>query len=385
MFKSVVEIHTLVNHSASVINRDRNNAPKTMIFGGVIRGRESSQCRKRNARLVLCSYFEKSAEKIMGTRTRNLPNDVWDILEQDGVSKDYKESVIKLLRAFGTNGEKEEKEKDKEKDASEEKTLTKQIMFYSPNEISAIAGVVRTFVDAAGSVAEFKKVKIKEVDEATKKLGLKPVSIDIALFGRMMSAGGLKTVEAAMQVAHSFSTHKAATETDFFAACDDEVDNGSAIIGDSEYTSCCYYGYCNIDIGQFIKNLETAPDAEDIVNRSIGEILRAFIMTRPTAKQSSFASYPMPTAVVIEMKEDRILQSYSDAFISPIKNTNDGNVVENSVAALVKHINRCDEAFDIKKKRFWFNMTDCVAPKANTTVFGNLNKMIDAVTDEIRK
>ena len=44
------EIHMLKNYPPTNLNRDDTGAPKTCLFGGVMRGRVSSQCLKRSWR-----------------------------------------------------------------------------------------------------------------------------------------------------------------------------------------------------------------------------------------------------------------------------------------------------------------------------------------------
>ena len=44
------EIHMLKNYPPTNLNRDDTGAPKTCVFGGVTRGRISSQCLKRSWR-----------------------------------------------------------------------------------------------------------------------------------------------------------------------------------------------------------------------------------------------------------------------------------------------------------------------------------------------
>lgn len=44
------EIHMIKNYPPTNLNRDNTGAPKTCMFGGVLRGRISSQCLKRSWR-----------------------------------------------------------------------------------------------------------------------------------------------------------------------------------------------------------------------------------------------------------------------------------------------------------------------------------------------
>ena len=46
----LIEISTLKNYPSTNLNRDETGAPKSMVFGGVERGRISSQSIKRAVR-----------------------------------------------------------------------------------------------------------------------------------------------------------------------------------------------------------------------------------------------------------------------------------------------------------------------------------------------
>ena len=65
----LIEIHMLKNYPATNLNRDDSGAPKTCYFGGVQRGRISSQCQKRSWRTSpLFAMLESQ-----GWRSRALP------------------------------------------------------------------------------------------------------------------------------------------------------------------------------------------------------------------------------------------------------------------------------------------------------------------------
>lgn len=64
----------------------------------------------------------------------------------------------------------------------------------------------------------------KETDKETLQNILKDeLSIDIALFGRMLAGEPTLNVDAAAQVAHAISTHAIEDEFDFFTAVDEKL------------------------------------------------------------------------------------------------------------------------------------------------------------------
>ena len=73
------EIHMLKNYPPTNLNRDDTGAPKTCVFGGVTRGRISSQCLKRSWR-TSDLFKTEVGEENLGVRTRKLPALVADKL-----------------------------------------------------------------------------------------------------------------------------------------------------------------------------------------------------------------------------------------------------------------------------------------------------------------
>ena len=65
------EIHMLKNYPPTNLNRDDTGSPKTCLFGGVNRGRISSQCLKRSWR-TSDIFRQAVGEENLGIRTRML-------------------------------------------------------------------------------------------------------------------------------------------------------------------------------------------------------------------------------------------------------------------------------------------------------------------------
>src|SRR5699024_6637545 len=65
--------------------------------------------------------------------------------------------------------------------------------------------------------------------------------------------------DAALHVAHAFTVHEEAAESDYFAAIDelrrDSGELGSGHINSSELTSGLFYGYTVIDVPLLVSNL----------------------------------------------------------------------------------------------------------------------------------
>ena len=83
----LIEIHMLKNYPATNLNRDDMGAPKNCIFGGIQRGRISSQCLKRSWRIS--PLFQKDMAGHLGTRTRKMPQLVAEKLKEMGIAEEY--------------------------------------------------------------------------------------------------------------------------------------------------------------------------------------------------------------------------------------------------------------------------------------------------------
>ena len=152
----------------------------------------------------------------------------------------------------------------------------------------------------------------------------------------------LRDVEASMQVAHAISTNKLNMESDYFTAMDDLLSGatleeaGSAMIGDTDYNSACYYSYASLDTDILMENLKDTPDAAQIVKAAVPALVRTMALTNPSGKQNSFAGNVLPSAILIECKEEKVPVSMVNAFVRPIKPeaANDYDLVKGSIQAL---------------------------------------------------
>lgn len=370
----LLEIHMLKNYPSTNLNRDDTGTPKTCMFGGVQRSRISSQCLKRSWREspVLKQEID---EHWLGIRTRKLPVLVCDKLKEQGVSEEMQKIVKQILAGIGKSTkektektektEKNNEEAQKNNNEAEEINTTKQIVFYSQQDIDTVANYFKKQIDENKLSKGLKPKEIKDqANELQKALKsdskTRPITVDIALFGRMVTSDAFADVDASIQVAHAFSTNKVIMETDFFTAMDDMIDgkeeNGSAMMGDTDYNSACYYIYASIDIEALKKNLEHAKEDRDkIVSILIPALIKAMALSNPGGKQNSFAGNILPSAVLIECKDYPVPVSYANAFVKPVQSKYDSDLVESSVNRLVDHVQTIDKEFNLPiKKRYWF-------------------------------
>ena len=358
----LIEIHMLKNYPATNLNRDDMGAPKNCIFGGIQRSRISSQCLKRSWRTS--PLFQKDMAGHLGTRTRKMPKLVAEKLKEMGINEEYLPAVQKKLTGFANkNG--------KETDTG----YTSQIVIYSPEDIMAIAEVVKKEVDGCASVKDFEKKKSTDIEKMVKDADTRPISLDIALFGRMVTSTAFANVEASMQVAHAFSTNKVLMETDFFTAMDDMIDgndeSGSGMMGEVDYNSSCYYIYASLDTQKLRENLRNSENPDEIVKAAIPALLRTMAYTNPGGKQNTFAGHVLPSAVLVECKDDPIPVSYANAFVKPARATKDKDLLLDSIEKLAEEAKNTAADFPslCTRKRAWF----CTGEKVRLEMDDSVN------------
>ena len=131
--------------------------------------------------------------KSKGWRSRNLPDLVAAQLS------DLPEEAVAHARKVLTGIANKDGKMD-EKDL-----ITGQLIFFSPEEVHFLAEAVRALWNdgAGGEIKKFLKLKPGDIAEAVKKAQARAITLDIALFGRMVTSAAFVNVEASMQVAHS--------------------------------------------------------------------------------------------------------------------------------------------------------------------------------------
>ena len=344
------EIHMLKNYPPVNLNRDESGAPKSCMFGGTTRGRVSSQCLKRSWRISPLFSQAIGAEHL-GIRTRQLPQLVAEKLAELGVSQEYIDAVFQKISGFGN------KEGKENKDGS----YTAQIIFYAPEDIQAVADAVHEMIKDCASVKDVKALKAKDLQDAVKGADVRPITLDMALFGRMVTSNAFQDVEAAMQVAHAISTNKLNMESDYFTAMDDLLsgatmeETGSAMIGDTDYNASCYYLYASLDTDILRDNLKYTEDADELIRTAIPALIRTMALTNPSGKQNSFAGHILPSAMLVECKQEKIPVSLVNAFAEPVRPDHKGDLVRNSMVRLAQEVKQTSHDFGLPvEKRLWF-------------------------------
>lgn len=367
---TLISIHMLQNHAPSNLNRDENGDPKDCLFGGFRRARISSQALKRSVRSskIFTEYFSEQPE-VLAMRTQLLPSEVKRRLEKYDLDLDAsaKEEIITAVAKFGKadrgtatetgdEGEDEaapdakgKKGKKSKPDtiAAESTPKTKQLMFLTAAEIDRLTEeLVDLYRDkGATGFAEMRWDKFHEKD------GEKyvPHSVDIAMFGRMTTSSPFKDIEAAVQVAHAFSTHAITQEFDFYTAVDDiSGEAGAGFLGETAFNSATYYKYLNIHWEGLLANLQN--DA-NLAKQSVRALTHAMMVAIPSGKQNSFAAHNLPDLVLIEVRQQNIPLSYANAFVKPVRATSQHSLIEASASALQRYIPLINQMYGLEAKR----------------------------------
>lgn len=364
-----LQLHLLTAYPPACLNRDDLNRPKTAVMGGVPRLRVSSQSLKRAWRTS--EVFQESLIGCIGIRSKEIGQHIRTALlsgiplmtllapnppnaKSDGKISEKNATewawiiAAEYVDKKGKGGEegdddadaaesadepkKKGKKKDSKSNVSKETLKSEQIVFYSQEEIMTLSDLVAKMhaSDKAPSVDQLKTIKKENSGGAA----------DLALFGRMLASSPKFNVEAACQVAHAITVHRAAVEDDFFTAVDDlntrEEDAGSAHMGEQGFGAGLFYIYVCINDDQLRAQL-----GDDLAGKTIAALIDAAATVAPTGKQNSFASRACAYYVLAE-KGSRQPRALSLAFMKPVR---DGDMLGDAVAALTGMRGNLDKVY----------------------------------------
>lgn len=391
----LVEVHILQNHAPSNLNRDDTGSPKEAVFGGYKRARISSQCLKRSIRRS--EIFRDRLDGRLATRTRSLPELVRARLIEAGLDEDWAEIGARKASGFGTDEGKEQTPN------ASGFYRTAQTMFLSDADVAAVAGVILEAARSAKDAAAFGKISAKELQKKAEDKGVRPTSVDVALFGRMVTSEAFVDVEASSQFAHAISTHKIDHEFDYYTAvddleraADDEAGGGADMIGDVEFNSACYYKYFNVHVdglvdnltGKAFKRLITQEDevaARDVACEAIRAMIEAACRVTPSGKQNSFAAFQLPSLVWVEIRDANQPLSYANAFVVPVNPRSKHGLEAESALALKKECETLTADYGLEARKRLLLAKDKTLNILGVASSPNLAVLLDEVATEVRR
>ncbi|MCY4012002.1 MAG: type I-E CRISPR-associated protein Cas7/Cse4/CasC [Gammaproteobacteria bacterium] len=320
-----LQLHLLTAYGPSNLNRDDTGRPKSVVFGGVPRIRVSSQSLKRAWRQS--AVFKEQLDGHLAARTRRLGADVLERLRAGGMDEDRSLEVAReIAGVFGKlTSEKEDTQ-----------ASIQQLAFISPEE-KARALELADRALAGEEIEPTPDGLLQRADSAA----------DVAMFGRMFAEDPKFNREAAVQVAHAITTHRAIAEDDYYTAVDDlksrdePDDAGAGFVGVQEFGAGLFYLYVCVDRGLLLNNLGGDRAVRDA---SLAALVEAATTVSPRGKQASFASRACATYVLAE-KGTAQPRSLVAAFLRPVGSTDQGR---HSIEALERFRKRLDDAYGVR-------------------------------------
>jgi CRISPR system Cascade subunit CasC len=322
-----IQLHLLTNYPPSNLNRDDTGRPKTALVGDATRLRISSQSQKRAWRTS--DIFEGALAGHLGTRTKLMGKKIFAALKAAGVAEKVARDWTKSIAAqFG-------KMKSEKKTENDEDLQIEQLAHFSPEEEAAIDALVKTCGERNSAPTE----------DELKLLSRPKCAVDIAMFGRMLADSPAYNMEAAVQVAHAITVHKAAVEDDYFSAVDDLnkglEDKGAGHIGERGYGAGLFYLYICINRELLKENLG---GDEALTGKALEALIHAVTKVSPTGMQNSHASRAYASYVLAE-KGDQQPRSLTQAFLKPIKPFEDEDMLDKVVKAISTRRDNFDKVY----------------------------------------
>lgn len=382
-----IQIHTLHNYPAALLNRDDAGLAKRLPYGDKVRTRISSQCLKRHWRVADDAFALSRLDVPMAVRSRETPRLIRDRMIEAGVAESLAQIAVEGLRAAGLV----DKAKDlKGKDALE----TGQAVLLGYAEIDYLvqrcAALSAEHADEKvlkAAIASFLKEEKKNIEALRLGSGL-----ESALFGRMVTSDVLASRDAAVYVAHAFTVHEAQVENDYFTVVDDLLqeagETGSAGIFDTELASGLYYGYVVVDIPQLVANLEginikdwaeATTEQRTLAGRVVHHLLHLIATVSPGAKRGSTAPFEWAKFMLVEAG-DWQPRSLAGAFQNALPQ-NQPTLRKAAVQRIADEIMKMDTAYGAPLARRYLAVDDVQVPEAQRLTLKGLAEWAqDAIT-----
>ncbi|MDE2780367.1 MAG: type I-E CRISPR-associated protein Cas7/Cse4/CasC [Chloroflexota bacterium] len=317
-----IQIHALHNYTGTLLNRDDSGLAKTMPYGGVTRTRISSQCLKRHWRTAEGMYSLSNIQPDP-VRTKELAEAA--VMEQvrqqiTGIDEELAKAVVSELNT-GLYGE-------KGNDPN-----SRQPLLFGRSEVDylsrKVAGVLKDQCNHNQATAAVKGLFDRKAEgdnfAAFRQSQRMPAGIIGAMFGRMMTSDTDANIDAAVHVAHAFTTHGEEKEIDYFTAMEElSGEPGAAHIGETEINSGIYYVYLCVDVRSLVANTTGRPPEEwlksdrAIAAETAANLVGLVATVSPGAKKGSTAPYGHAKHMTVETGEHQP-RSLSGAYRTPSK------------------------------------------------------------------
>jgi CRISPR system Cascade subunit CasC len=379
-----IQLHALTSYPSALLNRDDAGFAKQLPFGGATRTRVSSQCLKyhwRNFDGENALYDMDVPESLRSRETfyRRLVDPLADedhpeplvacaaLALQERLLSDNRVNLSPLKSLL--------KQEDDPREALETNQVTifgapemRYLRHLAAEKVEAVADEFPGFLngdepdsgtlsDAAKTLRDFSKRDLRK-----NLRGLELASgLDAAMFGRMATSDVLARGDAAVHVAHAFTTHAQESESDYFSAVDelrrDEPEEsgelGAGHINTQELTSGLFYSYVVVDVPLLVSNLSgVEQDAWTDGNTDLAaEVMERFAQlmatVSPGAKLGSTAPYSYAQCLFAEAGTAQP-RTLANAFQTPAPTQ---NVLENSYEKLGQYVDEIDQMYGVQTDR----------------------------------
>lgn len=322
-----IQLHFLTVYPPSNPNRDDMGRPKSAVYGGAHRLRLSSQSLKRAARLS--PVMSEALKGNMGERTQRMGDELVEHLRKRGADDEEARKIAEMVaEVFGKIDPAAAKK-------NPDHVRIRQLAFISPDERQAAQDMAERAL-AGESLDKEARNRGKEI------LRTADGAVDLAMFGRMLADAPDFNREAAVQVSHAITTHRAEAEDDYYTAADDlknpAEDVGAGFVGEAGFGSGVYYLYVCVDTDRLVENL--AGDRA-LACRALEAVTEAFATASPSGKRNSYSHHTRASFIRAEAGGQQP-RSLAAAFLSPVTGE---DLLGESICRLRKTATAIDKAY----------------------------------------
>jgi CRISPR system Cascade subunit CasC len=371
-----LQIHFLTSYPATLLNRDDSGLAKRLPFGDASRTRISSQCLKRHWRKPGESEADikrepwslQSIGTPMAVRSREIPErKIRPALNGVGTEETRQAAEKAMARLLYTP-------KKNEAQAISDR----QALLIGDAEIDYLIKRLKEILAADGNNTA-KKVEAA-IDDWFKKgeqnnlkamlenrRGAVEAGLEAALFGRMVTSDPDASTDAAIHVAHAFTVHAEAAESDYFTVVDDlksaEGESGAGGLFDTELTAGLFYGYVVVDVPLLVSNL--AGDAA-LTGKVVEHLTHLIATVSPGAKKGSTAPYAYADLVLIEAGQGQP-RTLANAYRTPCRAR-----VDDATKSMVAYLTKIDAAYGNPPQRAHLSIEEATLPGSSAKSLDNL-------------
>lgn len=386
---TMLQFHVLTAFPPHNVNRDEDGRPKTCLLGGALRGRISSQAKKRALRFA--PHFPGSQR---ATRTREAGIESFRTLTSAGVDRESAVWAALAVNFALGGGKSPPTRKDAKQlitssnkkggsDDGNTATQTDGLLDTAAAEIFALEHALRTDQGLVVSQQELKRLRagVAELQAAWTsnpqgfaatledwikercRSGLLTDTdhdLDTALFGRMVATNPTFNVDAACAVSHAFTTHSYTVEGDYFSAGEELNvldETGAAITSYAFFGGGVYYQHAALDVSHLRNNLgegRSGDEAAALTREALETFLKGLLFAQPKGKRNAFASDVAASYVLVSRGNDPAI-NLGLAFLNPVPPKKEADMMELSITRLREFHDGIRQSYGLRNVQCIYN------------------------------